>query len=82
MRGRSNTGPVGRPVELAVMEPEPRPEKLVPGSRTGTDGEVVPEPLLDEPPLGNDEDDDELPEFTLDELEPPAPKIPAKRGPS
>ena len=81
MRGLSRTGPVGRPAELPVTEPEPWPGKVVPGSRTGTAGEVVPDPPFDEPPLGNDEDE-ELPEFTLDELELPAPKMPLKSGPS
>lgn len=52
---------------------------MVPGSRTGVDGEVVDVPLPDEPPVGNEED--ELPEFTLEELlEPPPPKIPPKSG--
>ena len=81
MRGLSRTGPVGRPAELPVIEPVPAPEKVVPGSRTGTVGEFDEEPPLDELPPGNEEDV-EPPEFTPDAPELPPPKIPPKSGPS
>ena len=81
MRGRSRTGPVGSPAELPVTEPEPLAPKVVPGSRTGTEGVLLPVVLDPEPPVGKPLD--ELPEL-MDGLllEPPPPKIPLKSGPS
>ena len=81
MRGRSSTGPVGRPAELPVTVPEPLAPKVVPGSRTGTEGVLLPFVFEPEPPVGNPDDE---PPVLIEELllEPPPPKIPLKSGAS